>query len=555
MVSLILKYMKTKYLSIIFLGMIIVTASILRLWRLGSVPPGLTPDEAALGYNAYSILKTGRDEYGTILPIIFKSFGDYKPGLYIYTAVPTVLVFGLTEFATRLPSALAGVVAVCLIYLIIKEIWKNEKLALLGSFLLAINPWHIYFSRGAWEINLSLTLTLAGIYFFYKSLKINKYLIVSVFFFSLSLLAYQGAKLSTGIVVFILLVLYLKDITKFDRKIIFGSFLAGFVVALPVIISIFSGQIGRLTVLSLFSYKRPEKYISDFLNQGGEKIGDLSYYLFHSEKLDYLRGILTRYFNHFSARFLFFEGDWQNLRHAAPNMGMFLVFDLVLMFTGFVVLARKKMVRESLFVGLWLFLAPLPAILTRDQVHAVRSYNLVIPFVLLMAFGLNQLVTRYKKVIFLFFVFYLFNYIYFLDAYFVHLPKHNSLYWEYGYKQAVQKVSSIQNSYKVIKFEQSYNQPYIYFLFFQKYDPVKYQIQSSLSENKHGDVGLVEKLDNIHFVQIDWPRDKGEKGTLFIANPNVIPFDDSKDPNKYKTIDEIKYLNGQTAFRIVEVLK
>lgn len=182
--------MKTKYLSIIFLGVIIVVASILRLWRLGNVPPSLTPDEAALGYNAYSILKTGRDEYGALLPIIFKSFGDYKPGLYVYTAIPPILIFGLTEFATRFPSALAGIAAVYLIYLIIKEIWKSDRLALLGSFLLAINPWHIYFSRGAWEINLSLTLTLIGIYFFYhavassayKSLRKSKYLVLSVFF-------------------------------------------------------------------------------------------------------------------------------------------------------------------------------------------------------------------------------------------------------------------------------------------------------------------------------------------------------------------------------------
>jgi len=38
------------------------------------VPPGFNADEAAFGYNAYSLLKTGRDEYGTLLPLSIKSF-------------------------------------------------------------------------------------------------------------------------------------------------------------------------------------------------------------------------------------------------------------------------------------------------------------------------------------------------------------------------------------------------------------------------------------------------------------------------------------------------
>ena len=158
---------------------ILVFAAILRLWQLGIIPPHLTPDEASLGYNAYSILKTGRDEYGELLPIVFRSFGDFKPGLYIYLTTPFVAILGLTELAVRLPSALAGILAVWLIYAISKQlyirkaskkfIFKNaEKLALFGALLLAINPWHIHFSRGTWEFNLALTFTVAGIYFFLR---------------------------------------------------------------------------------------------------------------------------------------------------------------------------------------------------------------------------------------------------------------------------------------------------------------------------------------------------------------------------------------------------
>lgn len=539
----------------VILFIIIALGSFIRLWKLGSIPPHLTPDEAALGYNAYSILKTGKDEYGVSMPLIFKSFGDFKPGLYIYTAVPPILVFGLNEFAVRLPSVVAGVLGILIVFLIVRELWKNDNLALLGAFLLAINPWHIYFSRGAWEINLSLTLTLLGIYFFFRSFKKQKNLILSVFFFALTLIAYQGAKLSTGIVVFILGVLYFKKIIKVDKKVILASIIVGFVVILPIVLSFFQGQTGRLTVFSLFSYRRPENYLTGILNEGGEKVGDISYYLFHSETLEYVRGILTRYFNHFSVRFLFFEGDWQNLRHSPPNMGMFLALDLLLMVLGLVALIRKKISKESLFILLWLVLAPLPSILSRDQVHAVRSYNLVIPLALLSTFGLYALVRNYKKIVAISAFAYFVSYIYFLDAYFVHLPKHNSEYWDYGYKQAVEAVTSVQSNYKVIKFEQSYNQPYIYFLFFQKYDPSKYQRQAYLTENKYGDVGLVGKLDNISFTQVDWPRDRSEKGALFVAGPITISPQDSSDARSFKVVNEIKYLDGQTAFRLVEVRK
>src|SRR3989304_1650643 len=189
---------------------ILFLAAILRLWKLGSVPPHLTADEAALGYNAYSILKTGKDFWGQGFPIIFKSFGDYTPGLYVYLAAPFIAAFGLTEFAVRAPNAIFGVVVVYFIYLIARIIFEKakykdfEKIAIFSAFLSAVNPWLIHFSRGAWVPNLALALTLVGIYFFLKSLEKSKFLLVSAIFFGLTLISYQGAKLSTAVVVAIL---------------------------------------------------------------------------------------------------------------------------------------------------------------------------------------------------------------------------------------------------------------------------------------------------------------------------------------------------------------
>lgn len=555
------------------LVLILFIALVLRFINLSSNPPSLTPDEAALGYNAYSILKTGRDEWGKLLPIIFKSFGDYKPGLYIYSSVPFVLLFGLNEFSIRASSALAGVLAVYLVFEITKRLFKYESFKLKGfkieeiaAFFLAISPWHIQFSRGAWEVNLSLTLTLAGILFFLKAFKNQKNLILSALFFALTLVCYQGAKASTLVVLFVLAVSFFGEVKKLlkNKKTLFISLFVGLLVSLPIILSMFDGKTGRLTVFSVFSYKRPEEYLQNFLNQGGEKIGSLSYFLFHSETYNFLRGILGRWFNHFSTKFLFFVGDWPNPRQSVPNNGMQTVFDLVFFIAGLVGITKIKDKKTFKFLTLWLILSPLPSALSRDQVHAVRSLNMVVPLVFILSLGFIEVVKCIKNIkinfvkilgTFLFVMAFLASYIYFLDALFVHQPKHNSKYWEYGYKQIVETITPIQKNYKTIRVQQSFAQPYIYFLFYQKYDPRKFQKNAVWvpSEYKY-DVGYVEKLDNIQFGPIDWSVNRGDSGTLFVADPIRIPPEDSSDQNLFNVIREIYYLNGRDlAFRIIEV--
>src|SRR5438105_9814607 len=110
----------------IVIFLIILFSAVLRIWNLGTVPPHLTSDEAAVGYNAYSILKTGRDEYGTLLPINLKSFGDYKPAFYTYLDIPFIAALGLNELAVRLPSGIAGLGFVFMVFLLMDEIFKRR---------------------------------------------------------------------------------------------------------------------------------------------------------------------------------------------------------------------------------------------------------------------------------------------------------------------------------------------------------------------------------------------------------------------------------------------
>ena len=108
------------------IAIIFLLALFLRIYNLANQPPGMTWDEAALGYDAYSILKTGRDQHGAFMPIIFKSFGDYKPGVYVYLTVPAVALLGLNETAVRMPSAIFGALAVIGIYLLTNLLFGSE---------------------------------------------------------------------------------------------------------------------------------------------------------------------------------------------------------------------------------------------------------------------------------------------------------------------------------------------------------------------------------------------------------------------------------------------
>src|SRR3989338_3908789 len=107
--------MKLRPRLLIFVA-IIFLATVLRFYKLGQNPPGLYWDEAAFGYDAYSLLKTGKDHHGTTLPLFFESFGDWKLPVYNYLLVPSIAVSSLNEFAVRFPSAFLGSITVLIFF-------------------------------------------------------------------------------------------------------------------------------------------------------------------------------------------------------------------------------------------------------------------------------------------------------------------------------------------------------------------------------------------------------------------------------------------------------
>jgi len=166
------RFVKNNILFIIVLFI----ASVLRFVAIDKYPPSLNWDEVSHGFNAYSLLKTGEDEWGSIFPTIFRAYGDYKLPFYIYLTAISEFLFGVNEFAVRFPSVLSGIFSVFFTYLLVNELFRQrfgEKPAVLASLLVAVEPWSLFLSRGAFEANLALAFFTAGYYFFVKGLKKN----------------------------------------------------------------------------------------------------------------------------------------------------------------------------------------------------------------------------------------------------------------------------------------------------------------------------------------------------------------------------------------------
>ena len=525
---------KEKFLLIL----IILLAFFVRIYNY-NYPP-LLWDEAALGYNAYSILHTARDEYGQFLPLIFKSFGDYKPGFYVYLTVPFVAIFGLNSLAVRLPSIILGSLLPLLGYLIAKKYHSNKILPLLFAVIIALNPYNIHYSRGAWETNiLTFELLFASYLFFGK-----KYLWSSIVF-GITLYTYQSGKLASLLLISVLVIVnYTKNYFK-------TGFIAKFVLplvifSLPILYGLlFQHQGNRLEVVSLFSYPRNAEEQNMIITESNQ----FDFQLFHNQTIFFIRNFFTRYFNHFSPQFLLTQGDWQASRHSAPYTGVLLFPSVFFLIIGIsLYLANSKKDTLSKFFLLWLVLAPIPAALTRDTLQATRIMNFSVPLCYFAALGLTYSInwlSGFKSFKYIGFSFltigYLLSFAYYADLYLNHMVKKSPADWLYGYEQAIKYVvDNGQN--RTVYFTPFYGQPYIYYLFYTKYPPQKYQQQANLVGNSV-DTGTIQKIDNIIFDTPDIRFTQQQKYPLVAVYPYDEIVRQAADLNKLTPISPINNLS------------
>jgi len=148
----------------LLLGLILIIFLVTRLVNITKNPPSLYWDEASIGYNAYSVLETGKDEWGEFLPLHFRAFGEFKLPVYIYSVVLTTKIFGVGELAIRLPAVIYTFGSLILVCLLAEYLFKDDLISLFSVFILSVTPWLFILSRVGYEATAGLFFYLLTIY-------------------------------------------------------------------------------------------------------------------------------------------------------------------------------------------------------------------------------------------------------------------------------------------------------------------------------------------------------------------------------------------------------
>lgn len=460
----------------------------------------LNADEAAFGYNAYSILQTGKDEYGTFFPLRLKSFGDYKMPLYSYFSVPFIGALGLNETSTRALNDLLALLFPIAVFFLAKEFFDNNRVALLSSFLVAASLGLHLLGRQAHESYLAALLITLSSFWIIKALKRPTPLLVSLlsFFSFLSLFAYQSSR------VFILFFIVFGAIYLFiSKKNIQKQRMARFaVLCLSVIFILFSitdviYKPERVKNLLFFNNTGFSLKINQFRAEGGS-------HLFYNKLTIGIKDLTSEYSKYFSPQFLIINGD-ENPRFGFPDMGIITPVEYLFLFIGLYFLFRYKE-RWRFFLLSLLLMSPLSASLTWAGLSLSRSLFLLIPILIISSYGIIKSFESNKKnyMIFLlvFIVLELFFFVYSWDLYLNHYPKRGLVIYsqQCGYKQLGEYVKTNYNKFNRFYISPEHGEPYIFLLFYLNYPPDQYQRQAHLSTPDKYGFGQVEKFDKFIFT-------------------------------------------------------
>lgn len=473
-----LSFMKNSFSrkQILIFLLIFVLGVFLRFYKLGSVPDSLNWDEVSWGYNSYSILKTGHDEYGKFLPLSFKAFGDYKQPVYVYAGAISVKFFGLNSFAVRFPSAFFGSLTIISVFLLTYELFQGhverKKIAFLAMALFAISPWAVQFSRVAFEANLGAFFTITGAWicilaFRKKRLPLS---IIGVLIISLSCYTYHSQKIFTP-VLFIGLLVYSKAYLLSNRKFIFITVLFFIFCNMFWLVDTRTTQRGRSVMFTSQQTAILEESIEKA--RYDQKNQDLIGELLHNRRFVYLNKYIENYLLHFSPNFLFMKGD--NARHHAPDNGVLYLISLPFIIIGMVNLLKDNH-RSAKLLFLWLFLAPIASALAVDAPNASRSMVFLPTWQIFTSYGIFSIVSKTKedlklRLILTIMALYLINFIFYAHMYFIHTNTEYFSYWQYGYKEAVFETT---HEKKPIIYLSDVEQAYIFYLFYTQKNPLDY---------------------------------------------------------------------------------
>lgn len=520
----------------VILVLIVLLAFFLRTYKVGINPPSVYGDEIAFAWNAYNILKTGQDEYGTLLPLQFKSFGDYKAPLSVYILVPVIKLFGMNAWSIRLVVSILSTLTVLMTYFLVKIVFKtvskndttnakvSDKIALLTAFFFSLSSWHIHLSRGYFEATIALFFLVIGLLYFFKGFKGTRFIYISAICLTLSLYSYFTPRIITPFWL-IFLSVYAVKINPLVKKRILGFLIFIFLLSLPLLyLNFFSQGANRFSFLINQRYMRAAN--SAVLEQRGSGGPILMRKLLHNKILVLLREIKNEYLEHYSLNFWYLYGD-DSLRYFLGNMGMFYLYEMPFLIGG-ILFCFKKYRNAGIFFLAWLLIGPIPSSIV-GRSFAVRSLSMLpAPFVFvgLGFFFLNQKLakvsnkTTYTIIAISLVTISLVNY---LVRYYHDYPIYAATWWGWENKAAVDYALKREKDYDQIFISNFYTGAELAYAFYTQYDPLSYRVSKEnpvvLADGRH-----FIKLGKFYFGSLDLNPERLKQGiipkkSLYIGRP------------------------------------
>lgn len=539
---------------IFFLAGLFVMSAFLRFYKLGQIPNGLSPDEADIGYNTYSIIKTGADVYGKKYPLFFQSLDDYKPGLPFYSSIPAIKYFGLNEFSIRaLPAFLGSLIPIIVFYLVLLLYPKNRKYAYFAGVLTALAPWSIQESRAMIVYSDFTCLFLLFLLFFILAVtRSGRYLILSAVFLSLTLYTYYAAAIY--IIPVLLIIIFLYRFELFNRAKYFLLFLIVLLVLSLPAINHYISPIAktRLNAITIFSPDITLPTSISEITYGKQHAIPLST-ISHNRRFIYGLTLFGNYVRYFNLDYLFVDSS--GVRYFYVNyVGLFYLLELPFALFALYRFIKYRGRSDKLLLGL-LAISPFPAMITLGTGFVHRALLLLPIIQILSAIGLSSVLSAWWKsnkflaaitaLIYLSFV------IFFLQQYFVYSPRefsseNNNGSWFSTVRDVIPYVNSSKENTVIFTSSKQKLVPGIYFLFYNKIDPTIIQAKSAKwTKDPPSYSQIYNRIGNITFRPIFWKEDQKLKNTLFIGYPSEFSPDAKVTKKTYLS-------NGQEQFYIVQ---
>ncbi|RJQ37736.1 phospholipid carrier-dependent glycosyltransferase [Candidatus Microgenomates bacterium] len=528
----------------IFLLFILLLGFFLRFYRLGDVPAGLHRDEAFLGYNAFSILKTGGDINGNLLPLHLQSF-LFSPAGYSYFSIPFIKIFDLSSFSVRFASALFGSLTVILVFFITKELFSKRlreskkininMLASTSALLLAISPWHINLSRTATENTIVVFFISLGLLFYLFWLRKKGFIFLQLSFFSfgLTFLLYQAPRVFLPFFIPLMVFFLSKEIFK-KREVI--TLICHFLLTtiLPLILILSSKDLSlRIRTVSLFSTDYTNLVIEEQIREDGVSDSPrIITRIFHNKPLGYFSQFTQNYFKHFSYDFLFSSGGFPD-RYRVPLSGLIYLFEIPFLLLGGIFLFNKER-KIGAFLLTWVALAPIGSSLAFDDVPNLQRTLIIFPALsIISAYGVYNFLSLFTNLIYkkIFIVsasiILFFNVFFYLHQYYIHLNLYRPWFRNDGYKELVKKVNDFLPVYKKAVITNHESAPTIFFLFYSRYNPSLFQ-----KETKNT---LMKDFDRVGFGPYEFSQEECPLREISGKEKGLIDSTDKRD---------IIYVNG-----------